>query len=167
MKEQNHVHPEEECQDFKAFFPQIDEIIISQTESDDTLMTVLQGVQRLLGYLPPEIMSYISGRLAVPTEKIYSVVAGYPFFSLTPRGDHIVTVCLGANCFMQGANEILNIIQKELKIRVGQTTTDRKFTLLAGTCCEASEISPVIMVDKNIHEAVRPSQVKQILDSYR
>ncbi|MDC7242144.1 MAG: NAD(P)H-dependent oxidoreductase subunit E [Spirochaetales bacterium] len=153
--------------DFSSYYPQIDEKISRDSHQEDPLMTVLQEVQKLLGHLPPMIVSYISCRMSLPIEKIYSVIAGYPFFSLTPRGDHLITVCLGPDCFSQGANEVLDRIGRELEIRVGETTEDRKFTLLAGTCCESCRKAPVIMVDNDVYQGVRVSKIKEILDSYR
>ena len=123
----------------------------------------MQSAQNLLGYLPREVLLHISEQLKIPYSEVTGVVSFYSFFSTVPRGRHIVRVCLGTACYVRGGKEVLSALEKQLGIKVGETTEDRFFSLEVGRCFGACGLAPVVMVDDNVHQRVKPSRVKDLL----
>jgi NADH:ubiquinone oxidoreductase subunit E len=83
-----------------------------------------------------------------------------------PRGKHIVRVCLGTACYVRGGNEVLRSFRETLGIDVGETTEDRMFSLEVGRCFGACGLAPVVVIDDDVHQRVKPSGVKDILAQY-
>lgn len=131
------------------------------------LIPALQLCQGLLGYVPEKAMIMISERLGEPQHKVYGVVTFYSFFSTQPRGKYTVRVCLGTACYVRGGTQVLEALRKHLKINVGDTTPDRLFTLDIGRCFGACGLAPVIMVNDDVHQQVKPAKVADILELYR
>lgn len=142
------------------------ESIINRYEGKGALIPALQSAQNLLGWLPEEVLSWISTRLEVPFSEVAGVVGFYSFFSTHPRGKHMVRVCMGTACYVRGGQEVLKSVEKELGIRVGETTEDRQFSLEVGRCFGACGLAPVIMVDDDTHQRVRPTGIAQLLSQY-
>lgn len=131
------------------------------------LIPVLQITQNLFGYLPESALKLIAERLDKPFSEVAGVVGFYSFFSTEPRGKHLVRVCLGTACYVRGGKDVLDSLKGALKVEVGRTTEDRNFTLDVGRCFGACGLAPVIMIDDNVHQGVKPTQVASILDQYR
>jgi NADH:ubiquinone oxidoreductase subunit E len=121
----------------------------------------------MFGYLPEAALKKISVKLNKPFSEVAGVVGFYSFFSTQPRGKYLVRVCLGTACYVRGGKEVLNSIKKVLKIDVGQTTEDRIFSLDIGRCFGACGLAPVIMVNDDVHQRVKPVKVAELLDTYR
>ena len=104
-------------------------------------------------------------------DKPYSEVAGvvgfYSFFTTVPRGKHLVRVCLGTACYVRGGKQVLASLRDLLRIEVGETTPDRQFSLDVGRCFGACGLAPVIMIDNDVHQRVKPTRLARILDNYR
>ena len=130
------------------------------------LIPVLHAVQQLYGYLPEEALQVVSDELNIPMTEIYGVASFYHFFSLEPKGEHIIRVCLGTACYVKGGQMILNRLSQELNVEVGKTTLDRKFTLEATRCLGACGLSPVMTVDDKVYARVTLDDVRRILDEY-
>lgn len=130
------------------------------------LIPVLHAVQQLYGYLPEEVLQIISEKLDIPMTEIYGVASFYHFFSLEPKGEHIIRVCLGTACYVKGGQIILNRLSQELNVEVGKTSLDGKFTLEATRCLGACGLSPVITVDDKVYGKVTLEDVRRILDEY-
>lgn len=146
---------------------QLDELLEDYRDKPGGLIPALQMTQHMFGYLPQEALKKISLALGKPFSEVAGVVSFYSFFSTVPRGRHIVRICLGTACYVRGGKEVLNAFKKELGIDVGETTGDRQFSLDIGRCFGACGLAPVIMVDDDVHQRVRPSKVKEILSAYR
>jgi NADH:ubiquinone oxidoreductase subunit E len=131
------------------------------------LIPILQITQNLFGYLPESALKRIAERLGKPYSEVAGVVSFYSFFSTQPRGKHLVRVCLGTACYVRGGKDVLDALKGSLKVEVGQTTGDRRFTLDVGRCFGACGLAPVIMIDDNVHQGVKPTQVNSILEQYR
>lgn len=131
------------------------------------LIPVLQITQNMFGYLPESALKLIAERLDKPYSEVAGVVGFYSFFSTEPRGRHLVRVCLGTACYVRGGKDVLDSLKGVLKVDVGRTTEDRNFTLDVGRCFGACGLAPVIMIDDNVHQGVKPIQVASILDQYR
>jgi NADH:ubiquinone oxidoreductase subunit E len=95
------------------------------------------------------------------------VVGFYSFFSTVPRGKHLVRVCLGTACYVRGGKDVLQSLKDNLGIDVGDTTADRNFSLDVGRCFGACGLAPVIMVDDDVHQRVKPSKIAALLAQYR
>ncbi len=130
------------------------------------LIPALQVCQRLFGYLPKIAMERISEAFGKPYSEVAGVVSFYSFFSTVPRGRHLVRVCLGTACYVRGGKEVLNAIKHALAIEVGETTGDRQFSLDVGRCFGACGLAPVIMVDDDVHQRVKPAKVGELLARY-
>ena len=115
------------------------------------LMPTLHEAQRIFGCIPIQIQKIISKELNVSVSEINGVVTFYSRFSTEPKGKHVISVCLGTACYVRGANEILNAIQEELNVGVGQTSEDGMFTVQAARCIGACGLAPVFTVDDAVH----------------
>ncbi len=146
---------------------QIDEIIDRFIGVEGALIPVLQNAQNLFGYLPEKVLKKISLKLSIPYSEVAGVVSFYSYFSTIPRGKNIIRVCLGTACYVRGGKEVLEAIQHTLGIDVGSTTEDRIFSLEIGRCFGACGLAPVVMINDDVFQRVKPSKVKDILMPYQ
>ena len=130
------------------------------------LINVLHGCQEHFGYLPAEVQEVISENLNVPVAKIYGVVTFYSFFTMTPKGKHPISICMGTACYVRGAEKVLEEFKKELGIKVGESTRDNKFSLSSLRCVGACGLAPVVLVGDKTYGRVAPDDVKGILKEY-
>ncbi|UCG30560.1 MAG: NADH-quinone oxidoreductase subunit NuoE [candidate division WOR-3 bacterium] len=131
------------------------------------LIAVLQDVQEEYHWLPPEAIQFVSDKLNIPLIDVYGVATFYRAFSLTPRGEHIVTVCLGTACHVRGAPLVKDRLVNLLKIEPGCTTSDGKFTLESVNCLGACALAPIVVVDGNYHGQTTVKKVDQIIEKYK
>lgn len=146
---------------------QVDEIISRHEGKPGCLIPVLEKCQELLGYLPVELQEYLGERLGIPGSTIYGVVTFYSFFSMVPKGRHVIKVCLGTACYVRGTKNILKRIAEEFNLKVGQTSEDRRFSLEAVRCLGACGLAPAVVVDADTHGGVKPEKIPGILDQYK
>ena len=151
----------------KELFKRIDDIIAKFKGSEGALIPVLQSVQNLIGHLPKNALQHISNKLDIPYSQVSGVVSFYSFFTTTPRGRNVVRVCLGTACYVRGGKEVLSSLEKLCNIKVGETTEDREFSLEVGRCFGACGLAPVVMVNDDVHQRVKPAKLKEILNQYR
>jgi NADP-reducing hydrogenase subunit HndA len=131
------------------------------------LINVLHGVQEKLGYLPAEVQEVIAQELSMSVAKVYGVVTFYSFFTMIPKGIFPVSICMGTACYVRGAEQVLSEFKRQLKVEVGQTTPDGKFSLSCLRCVGACGLAPVVMVGEKVYGRVSPQQVKQIIAEYQ
>ncbi|MGA1978313.1 MAG: NADH-quinone oxidoreductase subunit NuoE [Bacteroidales bacterium] len=144
----------------------IKEICASFNNDPQELINVLHKCQLHFGYLPAEVQEVISNELSVPVAKIYGVVTFYSFLTMTPKGKHPVSICMGTACYVRGAEKVLDEFRKELGLQVGQTTADGKFSLSSLRCVGACGLAPVVTVGEKIYGRVAPDDVRNILKEY-
>ncbi|NLA48989.1 MAG: NADH-quinone oxidoreductase subunit NuoE [Bacteroidales bacterium] len=144
----------------------IKEICTSFGNDPRELINVLHKCQEHFGYLPAEIQEVISDELEVPVAKIYGVVTFYSFFTMTPKGKHPISICMGTACYVRGAETVLDEFRKELGLQVGQTTEDGKFSLSSLRCVGACGLAPVVMIGDKTYGRVAPDDVRNILKEY-
>lgn len=144
----------------------IKEICSSFKNDPQELINVLHKCQEHFGYLPAEVQEVISSELNVPVAKIYGVVTFYSFFTMTPRGKHPISICMGTACYVRGAEKVLEEFKKELGLQVGQTTSDGKFSLSSLRCVGACGLAPVVLVGDKTYGRVAPDDVRNILKEY-
>lgn len=146
---------------------QLDPILDDYSSTPGALIPVLQIAQNLFGYLPESVMKRIAEKLDKTYSEVAGVVTFYSFFSTSPRGKYLVRVCLGTACYVRGGKEVLDSLKKHLGIDVGQTTDDRRFSLDVGRCFGACGLAPVIMINDDVHQRVKPSKIQTLLATYR
>ena len=130
------------------------------------LINVLHKTQEMFGYLPAEIQEIIAIEMNVSVAKVYGVVTFYSFFTMVPRGEHPISICMGTACYVRGADNVLDEFKKELKVEVGETTSDGKFSLNCLRCVGACGLAPVVLVGDKTYGRVSPEGVKEILAEY-
>jgi NADH:ubiquinone oxidoreductase subunit E len=157
-----------ECQESEGeLLKRLEELIPTFNPAKGGLIPALQTAQNLFGYLPEEALKLISRSLHIPFSEVTGVVTFYSFFSTVPRGRHVVRACLGTACYVRGGKEVLTALQQELGIAVGETTPDRNFSLEVGRCFGACGLAPVVLVDDDVHQRVKPSKIRELLAAYR
>ena len=144
----------------------IKEICASYNRDPQELINILHACQEHFGYLPAEVQEVISAETGIPVAKIYGVVTFYSFFSMTPKGKHPISICMGTACYVRGAERVLEEFKKELKLQVGQTTPDGKFSLSSLRCVGACGLAPVVLIGDKTYGRVAPDDVKKILKEY-
>ena len=139
--------------------------ILSRYPDDRTsLVMILQDVQSEFGYLPKDSLEEISRHLRIPRAQVYSVATFYNVLSLEPRGEHLVRVCMGTACHVRQAPLILDAATRDLGIEEGETTPDRKFTLLSVGCVGACAIGPVVEIDDDHHGHMTVTKMSRLLE---
>ncbi len=145
----------------------VDAIIERHGIGEGALIPILQELQERCGYLPTPLLHHVADRLGIPYSVLAGVVSFYSFFSTTPRGKHTVRACLGTACYVRGGRELLDSLRKRLAIEVGETTSDRQFSLEVGRCFGACGLAPVVVIGEDVHQRVKPARVNDLLARYR
>lgn len=121
------------------------------TTDRDNLIQILNETQEKFGYIPKTSQLEISKYLNIPMAEVYGVITFYSRFTLEPKGKYAISVCLGTACFVKGSEQILNRLKDRLKIDVGQTTADGKFSIDATRCVGACGLAPIFTVNNEVH----------------
>ena len=145
----------------------LDALIAEYKDVKGAAMSVLQGAQEIYGYLPEEVIRRIAAGLGHPYEEIYGIATFYSQFSLNPKGDVAIAVCLGTACYVKGAAAVLNAVEQKLGIVPGAITPDGKFSLDSCRCVGACGLAPVMMINNDVYGRLTPDQVGPILDMYK
>jgi len=132
-----------------------------------SLIAILQDIQCEYNYLPQEALKLVSETLGVPMIDIIGVATFYRSFSLQPRGQHLVTACMGTACHVRGGPKILEELERKLDIKAGETTEDGKFSLETVACLGCCAIGPVVVVDGDYHAQTTIRKVDSILKKYK
>ncbi|MBO5525637.1 MAG: NAD(P)H-dependent oxidoreductase subunit E [Clostridia bacterium] len=130
------------------------------------LMPTLQEAQGIYGYLPYEVQKMIAEGLGVPLSEVYGVATFYSQFSLTPKGEHRISVCLGTACYVKGADKILAAIEERLGIKTGECTPDGLFSIESCRCLGACGLAPVMTVDGEVYGKCTPESAVKVIESY-
>lgn len=145
----------------------IKEICQSFQNDKGELINVLHKTQSTFGYLPAEVQEVIAREMNVSVAKVYGVVTFYSFFTMIPKGKYPVSVCTGTACYVRGAEKVLEEFKKALKIQVGETSSDGKFSIACLRCVGACGLAPVVMVGEKTYGRVSPEMVKDIIAEYQ
>ncbi len=129
----------------------------------ESLIAVLQDIQKEYHYLPSEALKQTATALDVPLSKVLSVSTFYNAFSLYPRGERVIRICVGTTCHIRGARQIQEQLENRLNIKAGQTTPDLKYTLEVVNCVGACAMAPVVIVNGKYYGSVKVSDVKKLL----
>jgi NADH:ubiquinone oxidoreductase subunit E len=140
--------------------------VIKKHADDGGLLPVLQEAQSIYGYLPEDVLRYLSRRLNVPLSRIYGVVTFYSQFYLHPRGRHVIKSCQGTACHVRGAKGVLESLTRELRVEPGETTENLDFSLETVACVGTCFLGPVIMVDDDYYGKLTPKGAVDVLKKY-
>ena len=143
---------------------QVEAICDKHGNKPGELINILHEAQNLHGYLPEEMQRIIARKLNIPASKVYGVVTFYSFFTMTPKGKHPISVCLGTACYVRGSEKLLEEIKRTLNIEVGQTTPDGKFSLDCLRCVGACGLAPVVTIGEQVYGRHEPKDIKKILE---
>jgi NADH:ubiquinone oxidoreductase subunit E len=149
-----------------AMFLKIDTIVAKYKDKPGSLIPVLQQAQEVCGYLPPAVQRYVARGLNMSPSVVYGVATFYSFFTLVPRGKHVIRVCLGTACYVKRSEEILNKIKDELDLEVGEVTRDKRYSLEAVRCLGACGLAPVVVIGQDTYGDVAATKVMDIVKKY-
>jgi NADH-quinone oxidoreductase subunit E len=150
----------------KQFKEKVEQVLAKYRHDKSALIDILQDTQSAIGYLPQEALEEIHAGLDVPLSRVYSVATFFKAFSLTPRGRHLINVCLGTACHVRGADKVLEQMEKELGIKKGGNTKDLRFTLETVNCVGACALGPMIIIGEDYHGEMTPDKVSEVLSKY-
>lgn len=145
----------------------IDRIVERYQGQEGALIPVLHQVQETAGCLPEDIQAYVAEKLGIPLSEVYGVVSFYALFSTEPKGKNKISICLGTACYVKGAGQVLSEFEKQLGIKVGETTKDGEFTLEGCRCLGACGLAPVLTVNGNVHGRLTAQDVPAIINKYK
>jgi len=147
-------------------YRKIDGIIARYKDKPGSLIPVLQQAQEVCGYLPHSVQRYIAKGMKMSPSVVFGVATFYSFFTLVPRGKHVIRVCLGTACYVKRSDEILDKLKDELDIEVGEITRDKKYSLEAVRCLGACGLAPVVVIGQDTYGDVAATQVMDIVKKY-
>lgn len=153
--------------DQKEKYAQLREAIAQHKGEPGALMPVLQAAQGIFGYVPLDVQEIIADGLGTTLSEVYGVATFYAQFSLEPKGQYVVGVCLGTACYVKGSQKVMDKLVEELGISVGKTTNDGRFTLNATRCLGACGLAPVMMINDEVYGRLTPDEIPGIIAKYR
>lgn len=148
-------------------YQRLDEVIAKYKDTPGALIPVLHQAQLIFGYLSKDVQIRIAEGINVPLSEVYGVVTFYSFFSLKPQGRYTIGVCLGTACYVKGAAALVEGLEKNLGIGVGDTTDDGLFTLSITRCVGACGLAPVVTIDEDVYGRLTPEKIPEILERYK
>ncbi|MFH1783832.1 MAG: NAD(P)H-dependent oxidoreductase subunit E [bacterium] len=122
------------------------------------LIPTLQDIQERYNYLPEKVLRELAKISKISLSDVYGVASFYSAFSFTPKGKHIITVCLGTACHVRGGAKVVDVISKELGIESGETTADLQFTLQTANCLGCCAIGPIVLIDGEYYGQMTPQK---------
>jgi NADH:ubiquinone oxidoreductase subunit E/ssDNA-binding Zn-finger/Zn-ribbon topoisomerase 1 len=145
----------------------VDDCIKKHRDSMGGVLSVLTGIQTAYGYLPEEALRRVAESTGRSLTEIYGVATFYRAFSLKPRGKHLISACLGTACHVRAAPRIVEELSTQLRIRPGETTPDKEFTLETVNCLGACALGPTVVVDGRYFSHVTTAGVRHIIEQAR
>ncbi len=146
---------------------QLSETLSSYSREKRNLIPLLQEYQTKLGYLPEEVMQEIAASLGIPEVEVYGVATFYNQFRFVPLGKHHTRVCMGTACHLAGGKLVLEALERELDIKVGETTKDANFSLERVACVGCCMLAPVMVTGDKIYSRMTPFKVEEALIPYK
>lgn len=148
-------------------FEKLHKVIEDHKNMQGPLMPILHEAQHIFGAIPMEVQKKISEELHIPLAEIYGVVTFYSQFTLEPKGDYLISVCLGTACYVRGAQQLIEKISEMTKVSVGKTSPDGKFSLEATRCIGACGLAPVLTVNEDVYGRLTLEDIPGIIQKYQ
>ncbi|MFC2018205.1 NADH-quinone oxidoreductase subunit NuoE [Chloroflexota bacterium] len=146
---------------------QLSQILDRHTNDRRELIPLLQEVEEEFGYLPEEAMLEIADYMKIPSSVIYGVATFYNQFRFNPPGRHPIKFCMGTACHVKGGKLVLEALERELDIKVGETTPDREYSLDRVACIGCCTMAPVMVIDEEIYPNMKTLKVEEILVKFK
>lgn len=150
----------------QAKIAELNALCAERNNDPGELINLLHAAQGLFGYLPREVQEIIAANLHIPVSRVYGVVTFYSFFTMTPKGKYPISVCMGTACYVRGAENVLDEFQRQLEIKIGETTADGLFSLDCLRCVGACGLAPVVTIAGKVYGRMTPEKVRDILTEY-
>jgi len=147
----------------ESYSKSVDSLIDSYADKKEQLVSLLQDVQAEFNYLPRDVLIRISQKLDIPLSQIFSVATFFRAFSLKPRGRHLITVCTGTTCHVRGGHRLVDKLQRDYRLKPGETTKDLRFTLETVNCLGCCALGPVVVVDDNYYSQMNADKLDRVL----
>ncbi len=144
----------------------VKELVEKNGRCRNSLMPILQGIVQKEHYLSEEAMLSVAKELDLSAADVYGTASFYTFLDTVPRGKNVIRVCKTITCHMKGREEIIEAISNQLKIKVGETTHDKKFTLLTANCLGWCHKGPVMLINDEVYPELTPAKAVEILEKY-
>lgn len=148
-------------------YEKLHKVIEDHKTMQGPLMPILHEAQHIFGAIPMEVQKKISEELHIPLAEIYGVVTFYSQFTLEPKGDYLISVCLGTACYVRGAQQLIDKISEMTKVSVGKTSPDGKFSLEATRCIGACGLAPVLTVNEDVYGRLTLEDIPGIIQKYQ
>ena len=142
-------------------------VIAKYRDMEGAMMPILQDAQEIYGYLPIEVMKIIARETGFALEEIFGVASFYSQFSLNPKGEVAIAVCLGTACYVKGSGDILNKIVEILGVPADSTSSDGKYSVDATRCIGACGLAPVLTINGEVYGRLVVADVPDILKKYQ
>ena len=151
-----------------SYYEKADEIIAQYSCGERSLIPIIQGIQEEYRYLPPELLTYVAGKLGISEAKAYSVASFYENFSFEAKGKYVIKVCDGTACHVRKSMPVLEALWKELGLsRKKHTTDDMMFTVETVSCLGACGLAPTMMVNEEVHPSMTPEKALAVIEELR
>lgn len=147
-----------------ATFPS--EILRTYPMEEGSLIPLLQKAQATCGFISAEIVEIIADYLKLTESQVYGVATFYSQFRYTEPGRHSISICLGTACHVSGGGSLLETCERDLEVKTGECTSDRRFDLNRVACLGCCALAPVVKIDDDIHSKVNIIKLKEMLTSY-
>jgi bidirectional [NiFe] hydrogenase diaphorase subunit len=144
----------------------VDATIRRQGAQPRGLIETLHTVQKAFGYLDQQALRYVAMSLRVPLSRAFGVATFYHFFTLKPAGEHTCVICMGTACYIKGAPQLLDAVRKDLGIAPGETTPDKKVSLLTARCLGSCGLAPAVVYDQEVAGKVSTAAVREHLKKW-
>lgn len=148
-------------------YDRIATVIEEYKDREGCLIQILHMAQGIYGHLPINLQQFIAERLNKPLSEVSGVVTFYSFFSMEPKGENTIRVCLGTACYVRGGKKIIDKLKEVLGVDVGGTTKDGKFTLEVMRCIGACGLAPAITINDKVYKQVNPDKLRNIIEQYK
>jgi NADH-quinone oxidoreductase subunit E len=146
---------------------EIDAIIKRYRGKESAILAILQDIQTKEKYLPKDVLEQVSQKMHIPMTQVFRIATFYNALSIKPRGRHKIDVCLGTACHVRGGNKIMDKLERDLGIPVGETTKDKRFTLESVRCVGCCSLGPVAVVDGNVFGRLTQEKVPGLLKEFK
>ena len=150
----------------EEMFAELDAFIESVGSDPSEMIAILHTAQGIFGYLPMKVQKHIADRIGVNVSQVYGVVTFYSFFTMKPKGENVISICLVTACFVKGSDKLLAACEKHIGIRNGETTADGRFSITTLRCVGACALAPVMQINGKTYGNITEDDVPGILDSY-